>query len=488
MCSTRGRRAHRYGARGSRSCDSTRGTLQYCSSGRSTRRGQVIFAMVVKLLDAPMVDVLLRIASPTERRHVVLDVACQNEKSPEVDLADGATRQCIPGAVAVHPSFFESGREEAKYYPNYERFEDGNLLAAPLLHAALAELGISQETLVVVCARGSYAAMCSCRVAWALSAAGVNKIFLLDGGFDAWLSHGGPLQSPPSQAIAVGDFDSDSASLRSTAEIADDKGQAIDSDNATALRSGHCATTLQAVQAAAGLPGAGTLVDIRQLGEWTGSCTDNYDFFSSRGHLPRAIHNGDWVELVDRVDGTIGGSLDAVRQRWVGLGLSPAQRKEAGVEGPLIFYCGTGWRSAIGWVVAQLLGWPALNYDDGIYGWSSRGLPLQIEAEAVQTFARESTSLAVPAASVITPELLCWLRWLSDGPCAGWGRWLATGASAAVDGAAVNAVPGKKKRRARKRPAKRNRPAKRKRLAKRKRHTNKTQPVVCPAPVLHGES
>ena len=35
-----------------------------------------------------------------------------------------------------------------------------------------------------------------------------------------------------------------------------------------------------------------------------------------------------------------------------------------------IFYCGTGWRSSIAFLVACLLGLPAKNYEDGFYGWS----------------------------------------------------------------------------------------------------------------------
>ena len=39
-------------------------------------------------------------------------------------------------------------------------------------------------------------------------------------------------------------------------------------------------------------------------------------------------------------------------------------------RGPVNFYCGTGWRSSVAFVLAYMLGWDARNYDDGWFGWS----------------------------------------------------------------------------------------------------------------------
>ena len=54
---------------------------------------------------------------------------------------------------------------------------------------------------------------------------------------------------------------------------------------------------------------------------------------------------------------------EAVKARWEGIGLH-----EDG--GPVIFYCGTGWRSSISFLLAHIMGWESKNYDDGWYGWS----------------------------------------------------------------------------------------------------------------------
>jgi len=55
--------------------------------------------------------------------------------------------------------------------------------------------------------------------------------------------------------------------------------------------------------------------------------------------------------------------VEEVKARWGLLGL----RKE---RGPVIFYCGTGWRSSISFVLAYLMGWEGKNYDSGWFGWS----------------------------------------------------------------------------------------------------------------------
>ena len=60
-------------------------------------------------------------------------------------------------------------------------------------------------------------------------------------------------------------------------------------------------------------------------------------------------------------------SVSEVKARWKLLGLH-ADRA------PVIFYCGTGWRSSISFVLAHLMGWECKNYDDGWYGWST-GIP-----------------------------------------------------------------------------------------------------------------
>ncbi|MBR9760051.1 hypothetical protein GYB43_07020 [bacterium] len=85
-------------------------------------------------------------------------------------------------------------------------------------------------------------------------------------------------------------------------------------------------------------------------------------------HLPGAEYQGDWKNLVDQNSDKIGPLLDSVAQRWRDQGILDAD--VASGKRSLIFYCGTGWRSSIAFLVALSLGLRAKNYDDGFYGWS----------------------------------------------------------------------------------------------------------------------
>jgi len=116
---------------------------------------------------------------------VILEVVSDSE-NPNTVEAGQQQDECIPGAIQVHPSYFESGLDTTKYYPNYTCPEDGNLLADTELHNAIADLGIGEDTLVVVYGKGYISTMVACRVVWSLMYAGVNDVRMLNGGFNSW--------------------------------------------------------------------------------------------------------------------------------------------------------------------------------------------------------------------------------------------------------------------------------------------------------------
>ena len=74
------------------------------------------------------------------------------------------------------------------------------------------------------------------------------------------------------------------------------------------------------------------------------------------------------LTIVDAHSHKVGPMLEAVRVRWQDLGIIDPGVEQGETE--LIFYCGTGWRSSLSFLVARLLGFRARNYDDGFYGWS----------------------------------------------------------------------------------------------------------------------
>jgi len=257
----------------------------------------------------------------------------------------------VPGAIRVHPSYFEAGTDRSRYYPRYSRPGDGNLLPDRELARAIERLGIAPDTPVVVYGREPEGTMAAARVVWGLLYAGAHDVSLLDGGLDAWLEAGGATTDTIPAACDPGWT-----------------GRAIGRPAPAWTVRAHLRATTDDVRAAASQRDNGRLVDVRQRGEWDGSDVDHYPFFSTAGHIPTAVHQGDWDTLLDRTTSRLGPHVPAVARRWREQGILDAAVEEG--RKTLIFYCGTGWRSSIAFLVARLLGLSAKNYEDGFYGWT----------------------------------------------------------------------------------------------------------------------
>jgi len=267
------------------------------------------------------------------------------------------SRRCIPRAISVHPSYFEAGDDSSKYYPRYSCPEDGNLLSDALLHVAIARLGITEDTPVVVYGKGFVATMAACRVLWALLYAGVRDAKLLDGGLEEWLRHGGELAAHPATPVAAVQFS--------------ESGQCVKAFLATDEQVGRVSREE--------IPGV--TVDVRKIGEYEGWFRDNYGFFTTAGHIPGCVYQGNWDELVDMATQKLR-PVEEVEARWELLGLSKDR-------GPIIFYCGTGWRSSVSFVIAYMLGWDAKNYDSG---WYTTNSPLTLRARHDKMRCRKKVS------------------------------------------------------------------------------------------------
>lgn len=268
---------------------------------------------------------------------------------------DLPVKRHIPGAIQFHPSYLEAGSDESRYYPHYQCPGDGNVLPAEQLVAALATLGITPEREVWVYETEPDGIMAAARLIWGLMHAGIRKIRLLDGGITAWLEYGGPTVS----------------SIPWATDLAK---SAPEPENALTwpIEPGVLATEAEIKEISKSKPGAsGRIVDVRRPGEYDGTETKYYPFFSKAGHIPGAVLQGNWINLVEGSTGKVGPALEGVRQRWTELDIVDAGVEQG--EIPLIFYCGTGWRSSLSFLVATLLGYRAKNFDDGFYGWSWTG-------------------------------------------------------------------------------------------------------------------
>ncbi len=282
---------------------------------------------------------------------VLLEAHFASSDHPPVGGRCGSTH--IPGAIQVHPSYLEVGTDRSRYYPHYTHPSDGDLLPDRELVRALQRLGLAPETPVVVYGSEPDGTMAAARLVWALMYAGIGTVRLLDGGLGAWLAYGGATCPRIRSATAIGRDDSRVPASTSRWKV----------------RSELVVTT-EAVRGIVHGGGTATdrLIDVRGTGEWDGSSPYHYPFFSKAGHIPTAWFQGDWDNLMDRSTHKLAPALDGISRRWRKQGiLDPGV---AAGETCLIFYCGTGWRSSVAFLVARLLGLRAKNYDSGFYGWS----------------------------------------------------------------------------------------------------------------------
>ena len=244
----------------------------------------------------------------------------------------------IPGAIAIHPCYLEHENNTEKYYPKYSNPSDGNLLPPNRLKDALRKLGITKDTLVVVYGNGKITPMTSARVAWALMYAGVEDVRILNGGFTAWREEGFPIADKPAKPVEVSDF------------------------NGTVP--GHpeyLATTDYIKDMTQGKRPESVLVEVRRLEEHDGKINP-YGFFEKKGRIPESAWMGDWNALVNLSNDTFR-SQSEILNIWKKLNVTPEKEP--------VFYCGTGWRSSMGFFFAYLAGFDKMrNYDGSFYEWS----------------------------------------------------------------------------------------------------------------------
>lgn len=282
---------------------------------------------------------------------VILEAHFSSEDHPL--RADSISRSHLPRAIRIHPSYLEAGTNTERYYPSYSCPEDSNILPHTQLTTALEAIDITPNTEVIVYGAEPDGTMAAARLIWGLLVAGVKNIKLLDGGIRAWLEHGGQI----------------STKIKDACELANQSTPPAKSPEKWHKQCQYIASS-EAVKSIALLPEAtnSTLIDVRKPSEHLGDEKPNYPFFDAFGYIPNATLQGDWINLIDQESQKIGPMLESVRKRWTDLGIITPEVESGEIE--LIFYCGTGWRSSLSFLVATLLGYSARNYDDGFYGWT----------------------------------------------------------------------------------------------------------------------
>ena len=264
----------------------------------------------------------------TGNNYVIIEAASNRTCDNTEDYDAGHS----PGAI-----YYNIYRLEPDWpnYP-YDIWSEGNIAPDDQLDDIIGEMGISNDTTVVIYYRSKGASQ-PFRVAWALLYAGmdVNNVRILNGGYDAWVASGGTIEitsnSPSAKTFTI-----------------------------TSTHPEYVATTeeVQAMQ----LDSDSVLGDMRRWAEYIGvENTYIHIGFTALGRIPGAI----WIDepswYFDE-DYTLR-SFTEIQDTWDEASIT----KDKNVA----IYCGTGWRSSLGFILGFLLGYPNIaNYDSGFYGWS----------------------------------------------------------------------------------------------------------------------
>jgi thiosulfate/3-mercaptopyruvate sulfurtransferase len=229
----------------------------------------------------------------------------------------------IPGAIHSNSDTYENG------YPRWFLLPDSEL------KAAVGSMGITADTTVVVY---SNSPIFAARLWWILKYAGVADVRFLNGGYRQWAASGLPSETTINNPVPAAFNGTTRPEYLAT----------------TGYVFNHYLNTATTA-----------LVDVRSGGEYAGVIS-GYSYLAAKGRIPGAIQGGDGDDssrIYTDNDGTLRNFAE-VRSHWNGLGATSDKE--------LIFYCGGGYRSALTFLHAYLMGYPSIrNYSDGWAGWST---------------------------------------------------------------------------------------------------------------------
>lgn len=259
------------------------------------------------------------------------------------DVADCASYNegHVPGAIYVDNCEVEdaTGSEEGAY----------NLLAADEVVDNMLSHGITKDTKVVL-----YGADVSgtARQAFAYLWAGVEDVKVINGGIDAWKAAGYDTETDVNEGEAADDFGVEApAHPEYRLDIADAKAKLESGDENFKL------------------------VSIRSEEEWLGE-TSGYNYIDRAGEPEGAVwgKGSDSSSDVNQFlndDGTVK-DLAGFEEVWADCDFT--------LDNELSFYCGTGWRASVPFLVLYENGYDNISvYDGGWYEWQMHDdYPVQV--------------------------------------------------------------------------------------------------------------
>jgi 3-mercaptopyruvate sulfurtransferase SseA len=230
--------------------------------------------------------------------------------------------------------------------------EDWNRRLPDELEAALRAHGLTHDTTVVVYGRHadpdsrdphpgqSAGQIAATRAAAILMYAGVEDVRLLDGGLNAWVAAGYPVETEEHVPTPTAEFG---------VTIPNHPDYMVDLQEAKQLLRDP----------------NGVLVSIRSWKEFIGE-TSGYHYIGPRGRIAGAVwgncgSDAYHMENYRNADNTMR-NFEEIETNWREVGITPDKR--------VAFYCGTGWRASETFFYAHVMGWERVAvYDGGWFEW-----------------------------------------------------------------------------------------------------------------------
>ncbi|MFH1153856.1 MAG: rhodanese-like domain-containing protein [Pseudomonadota bacterium] len=237
----------------------------------------------------------------------------------------------IPGALHSDSDIYEND------YPRWFLLPDDQV------HTAIAGMGITEDTTVIVYSDSNIFAA---RLWWILTYAGVTDVRYLNGGYKAWIDAGYEGETTINDPVPAEPF---------TGTVHPEHLATVDE-----MFSVHNDT------------GAAVIADVRSYPEYLGEIS-GYDYVVQKGRIPNAIWARDAddssLEYTDP-DGSIR-SYPEVMNLWESVGITAGIDQDR-FDRNVYFYCGSGYRSALSFLHAHLMGYTNVkNFSDGWEGWST---------------------------------------------------------------------------------------------------------------------
>ena len=236
----------------------------------------------------------------------------------------------IPGAIHSNSDTYENGAPRWFLLPDAE------------LYAAIGSMGITADTTVIVY---SDSRIFAARLWWILKYAGVNDVRFMNGGSQQWIINGYDTETTINYPVPTTFSGTTHPEYLAT------------TDYVFSLYTNTNATLI---------------ADVRSKDEYDGLIS-GYSYVIAKGRIPNSVWASDGDDsssVYNDNDGTLR-SYTEVRDFWKGIGITSTGASNL-FDKEVIFQCGSGYRSALTFLYAYMMGYDNIrNYSDGWEAWST---------------------------------------------------------------------------------------------------------------------